>query len=58
MINTFWIEFEEFESKSGVYCNREYKFKNEIHKSNWLVGIPSMFKNTWHWFRIEIVGSR
>ncbi len=28
LINDFWTEFEEFQSKTGVYKNREYIFKN------------------------------
>lgn len=28
MINTFWSEFDEFQSKNGVYKNRQYIFKN------------------------------
>ena len=28
LINKFWSEFDEFQSKKGVYKNREYIFKN------------------------------
>jgi len=28
LINTFWSEFEEFQSKSGPYLEREYIFRN------------------------------
>jgi hypothetical protein len=34
MINTFWQEFEEFQSKSGPYANCEYISQNHIDLTN------------------------
>jgi hypothetical protein len=34
LINTFWQEFEDFQSKIGPYENREYIFNNHIDISN------------------------
>ncbi len=34
LINDFWTEFEEFQSKTGVYKNREYIFKNHADLLN------------------------
>jgi hypothetical protein len=34
VINQFWQEFEEFQTKTGPYANREYIFRNHIDLSN------------------------
>jgi hypothetical protein len=34
LINCFWQEFEEFQSKTGSYANREYIFRNHIDLTN------------------------
>jgi hypothetical protein len=34
LINRFWQEFEEFQTKTDPYANREYIFRNHIDLNN------------------------